>query len=54
MVSDTALRLTREQAAQLSDELTQLVDGWRHRGRSAGADARTYQLLQILQPAREV
>jgi predicted ArsR family transcriptional regulator len=54
MVSDYALRLTREDAQTLSEELTDLVESWRRRGRSAGPGARTYQLLQILQPAREV
>jgi DNA-binding transcriptional ArsR family regulator len=54
MLSDTALRLTREDAQQLSDELTDLVESWRARGHSAGPEARTYQVLQILQPAREV
>ena len=65
MVSDCALRLTKAEAQQLSDELTELVDSWRRRGRSAGTksgpkgdpkvgtEARTYQVLQILQPAPE-
>jgi DNA-binding transcriptional ArsR family regulator len=54
MMSDSAVRLTREDAQRLSDELTDLVESWRRRGRSAGPDARTYHVLQILQPAREV
>ena len=54
MVSDSALRLTRADADELAEELTALVDSWRDRGRAAGPDARTYQVLQILQPAAEV
>jgi len=51
MVGDSALRLTRADADELARELTGLVDSWRDRGRSAGPEARTYQVLQILQPA---
>jgi DNA-binding transcriptional ArsR family regulator len=54
MSSDSALRLTRDDAQRFSDELADLVNSWRRRGHQAGPDARTYQLLQILQPAREV
>ena len=54
MVSDSPLRLTRADADQLAAELTTLVDSWRDRGRTAGPEARTYQVLQILQPAVEV
>ena len=53
MVSDTALRLTKADAKEFADQLNRLVDDWRVRGRDA-AGARTYQLLQILQSAREV
>ena len=53
MVSDGALRLTREEAQRFSEELVDLMNTWRRRGRASGPDARTYQLLQILQPARE-
>ena len=53
MVSDSALRLTRDEALQFSEELTGLVNTWRVRGHTSGPDARTYQVLQILQPARE-
>ena len=53
-VSDYALRLTREDAQKLSEELADVIESWRRRGRAAGPGARTYQLLQILQPAREV
>jgi hypothetical protein len=29
------------------------VNTWRVRGHTSGPDARTYQVLQILQPARD-
>ena len=54
MVSDAALRLTREDAEELRVELTSLMVAWRDRGRAAGPEARTYQVLQILQPAADV
>ncbi len=54
MVSDVAVRLTREDVDRFADELNDLADSWRRRGHSAGEGAETYQLLQILQPAREV
>ena len=53
MVSDSALRLTRDEALEFSEELTDLVNAWRVRGHTSGPDARTYQVLQILQPARD-
>ncbi|WP_111766090.1 winged helix-turn-helix domain-containing protein [Nakamurella deserti] len=54
VISDSVLRLTRADATAFMAELTALVTTWQRRGRAAGADARTYQLLQILQPARDV
>jgi predicted ArsR family transcriptional regulator len=54
MSSDNALRLTREDAERFFDEVVDLVNTWQRRGRTAGPEARTYQLLQILQPAREL
>jgi DNA-binding transcriptional ArsR family regulator len=53
VISDSALRLTRDDAKAFAEELTDLVNAWRLRGRGAGPGAHTYQLLQILQPARE-
>ena len=53
MVSETAIRLTRADAQEFASELNRLVEDWRVRGRDAAKGARTYQLLQILQPARE-
>ncbi|MGD9961608.1 helix-turn-helix domain-containing protein [Nocardioides sp.] len=53
VISDSALRLTRADARALAAELEALVESWRQRGQHSGPDARTYQLLQILQPMRE-
>lgn len=49
-VADFALQLTKDEAAQLSAELSDLIDGWRERTKGRGSDRRTYALLQILQP----
>jgi predicted ArsR family transcriptional regulator len=54
MVSDSAIRLTKADAQELAAALNDLVESWRVRGKSAAAEARTYQLLQILQPARDI
>ena len=53
MVGESAVRLTKDDARTLAGELNDLVESWRVRGKGAGAEARTYQLLQILQPAPE-
>ena len=49
-IADFALQLTKEEAGQLSAELSELIDGWRERTKGRGTDRRTYALLQILQP----
>lgn len=53
MVSDWALRLTKSDAQAFAAELTDLVESWRVKGRTADPGALTYQFLQILQPARD-
>ena len=56
MISDTALRLTKAEAREFSRELNRLAEEWRRRGREPRESedgVRTYQLLQILQPARD-
>jgi predicted ArsR family transcriptional regulator len=53
MVSDLSLRLTLAEADEFSEALHELADTWRRRGHGSGDDARTYQLLQVLQPARD-
>jgi len=49
-VADFALQLTKEEAQELSAELSDVIDGWRERTKGRGTDRRTYALLQILQP----
>lgn len=54
MISDHSIRLSKEQAEQLADELSDLVQSWVERTRSApDQDARTYLLYSILQPYPE-
>jgi predicted ArsR family transcriptional regulator len=56
MVSEAALRLTSDEAREFGVELEALVEKWRDHGRrdrDEGRRPRTYQILQILQPARE-
>lgn len=59
IVSDTSLRLTPAEAQELSEAIGELVDAWKERGRGEdlsqdGEGRVTHQLLQILQPARDV
>src|SRR5262245_14953438 len=54
MVSDSALRLTADEARALTEALTGMVDEWRERGVGSGEGAITYELLQILQPAAPI
>jgi DNA-binding transcriptional ArsR family regulator len=52
-VSEQAVRLTKAEANQLTDELIGLVDGWRTRtrgGRDEDDGRRTYHVLQVVQP----
>ena len=52
-VSTHALRLTKEEARELAKEISDLVDGWREKGKSAKS-SRTYEVLWVLQPAPDV
>ena len=52
-VSTHALRLTKEEARELAKEISDLVDGWREKGKSA-TSSRTYEVLWVLQPAPDV
>jgi DNA-binding transcriptional ArsR family regulator len=50
-VTEQAVRLTKAEARQLTDELADFVDGWRKRTRGGADDERrTYHVLQIVQP----
>lgn len=51
----SSLRLTHEQARELIDELGEVIKQWTERGQAATeADARTYDLAFLLQPAPPV
>ena len=52
-VSTHAVRLTKAQAKVLAQEINDLVDGWRERGKSARS-SRTYEVLWVLQPAPDL
>jgi len=52
-VSTHALRLTKEEARELAKEISDLVDGWREKGKSA-TSSRTYEVLWVLQPAPDL
>ena len=53
-VSSSALRLTKAEAKQLAGDLNELIDEWRVKGQRERKGARTYEVLWVLQPAREV
>ena len=50
MFSDSALRLTKDEAIELSDDLLNLFDSWRAKTMGRGDGRTTYSLLQVLQP----
>jgi predicted ArsR family transcriptional regulator len=52
-VNENALRLTREEAEQLAEELDGVVTDWIARTRGREPDRRTYLLYQVLQPYPE-
>jgi DNA-binding transcriptional ArsR family regulator len=57
MISDDWLRLTAQEARELSEELIALQDRWARRTQDhppAEGERRTYHLLHLLQPAAEV
>jgi DNA-binding transcriptional ArsR family regulator len=50
-VTEQAVRLTKAEARELTEELADFVDGWRKRTQSGADDERrTYHVLQIVQP----
>jgi predicted ArsR family transcriptional regulator len=50
-VTEQAVRLTKAEARELTEELVDVVDGWRKRTQEqADDDRRTYHVLQIIQP----
>ena len=54
VISHAVLRLTPDEVTALNVELGDVISAWRRRGRAAGPDARTFEVLQILQPAPDV
>ena len=52
-ITEQALRLTKTEAEQLTDEISQLLRRWTARTRSRDPQRRSYLLLQILQPYPE-
>jgi DNA-binding transcriptional ArsR family regulator len=53
-ISDQSLKLTKDEAIELSQELDALLERWAERSRTRGDDRRTYLLYSILQPYPEV
>ncbi len=50
-VTEQAVRLTKEESHQLTEELTEVIDAWRLRNQGEGDDGRqTYHVFQIVQP----
>ena len=49
-VTEQAVRLTRDEARQLTEELADVVQDWRERNQGTGDDRRTYHVLQVVQP----
>jgi predicted ArsR family transcriptional regulator len=50
-VTEQAVRLTKDEASELTEQLTDLVDVWRKRNQGDAADGReTYHIFQIIQP----
>ncbi len=52
-VASSAVRLTKAQAKQLAQELTDRVEEWRVRGQDQQEGARTYEVLWFVQPAKD-
>ena len=50
-VTEQAVRLTKKEAQQLTDELTDLVEVWRKRNQGGQDDGRrTYIVFQVIEP----
>ena len=49
-ISDVTVRLSTEEARELSAELTELMDAWTRRTRGRDPERRTYSFLAVLQP----
>jgi DNA-binding transcriptional ArsR family regulator len=53
-IGEFALKLTRDEARQVSEEVNALLQEWADRTRGTDPDRRTYLLLTILQPHPDV
>jgi DNA-binding transcriptional ArsR family regulator len=49
-VSDHALKLTKDEAAELARELDDVIAGWAARTRGRDEERRTYLVFQVIQP----
>lgn len=49
-VNESAVRLTREEAAEMAGELDEVVTRWTEKTRGTDDDRRTYLLFSVLQP----
>ncbi|MPQ97783.1 helix-turn-helix domain-containing protein [Modestobacter sp. I12A-02628] len=52
-ITESALRLTDEEAREFATELTEVLDRWSQRTRDQEGTRRTFLLLQLLQPYPE-
>ncbi len=50
MLSDSAIRLTKDEAVEFASDLTAFFDTWREKTMGRGDGRQTYSLLQVLQP----
>lgn len=52
-ISDSTLRLTKEEARQVTEEVLAVLQEWRGRTQGRELDRRTYSILAIIQPLPE-
>jgi predicted ArsR family transcriptional regulator len=52
-VTEQAVRLTKAEARELTEELVEIVDKWRERNQGDDDERRTYHIFQIVQPFPE-
>jgi predicted ArsR family transcriptional regulator len=53
-ITNQSLRLTKDEARELTEELTEVLSRWAARTRGRGAGRRTYSVVQVVQPYPEV
>ena len=52
-LSDSALRLTKDEAAELMEELGAVLQQWRERTQGTDDERSTYSIYQMIQPYPE-